>query len=202
MSHYTPSQVLILDSNRLTELPAEIGALTKLEKLCVSENALTGLPSTFGGLQSLTVLKLVKNKLSTVPSQIGECVSLEEIDLSDNYLQVQYCPHGCAASTPFLMACKVREQGPQLVAFLVGRRYCCCTPEVLAQDRLLTRVCLALDQELPESLGRLSRLKVLAADQNRIASVAPALFKGCTSLQTLALHENPITIEVCPSPRL
>ena len=85
-------QVLVLDSNRLTELPAEIGTLTKLEKLCVSENALTGLPPTFGRLQSLTVLKLVKNKLSAVPDQIGECTSLEEIDVSDNYLQVQIPP--------------------------------------------------------------------------------------------------------------
>lgn len=51
-------------------------------------------------------------------------------------------------------------------------------------------------QELPESLGSLKRLKVLALDQNRIAAVPPAIFKGCTSLHTLTLHENPITIEV------
>ena len=50
-------------------------------------------------------------------------------------------------------------------------------------------------QELPESLGRLKSLKILAADQNRISKVAPAIFRGCMSLQTLALHENPITIE-------
>lgn len=55
-----------------------------------------------------------------------------------------------------------------------------------------------LIQVLPESLGSLTRLKVLAADQNRIAAVPPAIFKGCTSLHTLTLHENPITIEVLP----
>ena len=53
----------------------------------------------------------------------------------------------------------------------------------------------ALAQELPESLGKLRNLKVLAADQNRIFKVSPAIFRGCSSLQTLALHENPMTIE-------
>lgn len=51
-------------------------------------------------------------------------------------------------------------------------------------------------QDLPEALGELKRLKVLALDLNRIAAVPAAVFKGCTSLSTLTLHENPITIEV------
>ena len=57
-------------------------------------------------------------------------------------------------------------------------------------------------QELPGFLGSLKRLKILAADQNRITSVSPALLGGCTSLATLTLHENPITFEVtilCPA---
>jgi Leucine-rich repeat (LRR) protein len=53
-------------------------------------------------------------------------------------------------------------------------------------------VCL---QGLPEALSTLTRLNVLAADQNRIATVPPVLLKGCSSLRTLALHENPITIQ-------
>ncbi len=51
-------------------------------------------------------------------------------------------------------------------------------------------------QELPDALGSLRRLKVLALDQNSIAAVPPAIFLGCDMLQTLSLHENPITIEV------
>ncbi len=57
----------------------------------------------------------------------------------------------------------------------------------------------ALRQELPEALGSLRRLKVLALDQNSIAAVPPAIFLGCDVLQTLSLHENPITIEACGS---
>ena len=55
-------------------------------------------------------------------------------------------------------------------------------------------------QELPACLGSLKRLKVLAADQNRITSVSPALLSGCTALATLTLHENPITIEARIAP--
>lgn len=58
---------------------------------------------------------------------------------------------------------------------------------------LRSYVCSA--QELPELLGRLRNLKVLAADQNRISKVSPAIFRGCSSLQTLALHENPMTMQ-------
>ena len=57
---------------------------------------------------------------------------------------------------------------------------------------------LAPGQALPEALGSLHRLKVLALDQNSIAAVPPALLLGCDRLQTLSLHENPITIEVQP----
>ena len=60
-------------------------------------------------------------------------------------------------------------------------------------DKFLLRVVL---QELPGSLGSLKRLKILAADQNRVVSVSPALLGGCISLATLTLHENPITFEV------
>jgi Leucine-rich repeat (LRR) protein len=63
-----------------------------------------------------------------------------------------------------------------------------------------------LRQELPEALGSLRRLKVLALDQNNIAAVPPAIFLGCDVLQTLSLHENPITIEArgvrCQSPEI
>ena len=78
----------------------------------------------------------------------------------------------------------------------------------MASLRLLHRPIVKKDlgsllfQELPDALGSLRRLKVLALDQNGIAAVPPAIFLGCDMLQTLSLHENPVTIEVrvrlCP----
>ena len=92
VTHYGRLQMLVLDGNRMTELPMEIGALKKLEKLSASENALTGLPASVSALTSLTVLKLANNKLSAVPEQLGACSSLEELDLADNYLQASEWP--------------------------------------------------------------------------------------------------------------
>jgi Leucine-rich repeat (LRR) protein len=83
-------QVLALDSNRLAELPEEIGSLSRLERLSASQNALIGLPPSIKNLKSLAVLRLSKNKFSSIPDQLGACTSLEEIDFSDNYLQVRW----------------------------------------------------------------------------------------------------------------
>lgn len=85
------TQVLMLDSNRLTQLPADIGSLKNLERLSVSGNDLTGLPAELGTLQKLVTLLMARNKLLELPSSLGQCVSLEEVDVTDNYLQVGPC---------------------------------------------------------------------------------------------------------------
>ena len=154
----------MLDANRLVDLPEEIGALVKLERLSACQNALVSLPASISNLKSLTVLKLSQNKFSAIPDALGACSALEEIDLADNYLQ--------ASRKPFF---RLSQWG------LLG---------VGTSETVLPM------QDLPESLGSLKRLKVLALDQNRIAAVPSAVFTGCSSLHTLTLHENPITIEV------
>jgi hypothetical protein len=54
---------------------------------------------------------------------------------------------------------------------------------------------LLLLQEVPASLGQLQRLKVLQLDSNAIGSLPPAILHGCTSLATISLHDNPITVD-------
>ena len=51
-------QVLLLDSNMLTELPAGIGQLLRLERLSVAHNSLAALPASLGQLQKLQVSRL------------------------------------------------------------------------------------------------------------------------------------------------
>lgn len=48
----------------------------------------------------------------------------------------------------------------------------------------------------------LTRLQLLSADGNRIASVPGAALKECTSLATLTLHDNPIKLEARSSESL
>ncbi len=43
-------------------------------------------------------------------------------------------------------------------------------------------------RQLPEELGRLSKLKALNADRTAVAGVPPAVLRGCVAMQTLSLH--------------
>lgn len=82
-----PLQVLNVESNRLTQLPPEIGSLPRLERLLVGRNALTSLPASLGRLQQLTLLSCAGNKIGELPDELGDASALEEIDAADNYLK-------------------------------------------------------------------------------------------------------------------
>lgn len=53
-------------------------------------------------------------------------------------------------------------------------------------------------QALPSELGALQKLQTLSASGNDIAAVPPELLHGCLALQTLSLHDCPITFAVSP----
>eukprot|EP00894_Picocystis_sp_ML_P003703 jgi/Pico_ML_1/54220/g4625.t2 len=52
-----------------------------------------------------------------------------------------------------------------------------------------------LIEQVPVGIGELKALVCLSLDRNRIASLPSALFLGCTSLHTLTVHGNPLTLE-------
>jgi leucine-rich repeat protein SHOC2 len=57
---------LYLYSNRIQQLPSEIGNLVNLKVLALSENSLTTLPDTMDRLVQLKVLDLRHNKFNDV----------------------------------------------------------------------------------------------------------------------------------------
>ena len=58
---------LDLRSQRITELPPEIGQLTQLQSLYLSSNHLTVLPPEIGQLTQLQSLDLAHNQLTALP---------------------------------------------------------------------------------------------------------------------------------------
>ena len=48
---------------------------------------------------------------------------------------------------------------------------------------------------LPPSLTTLTRLQTLTLDTNHITTLPPGLLTGCSSLATLGVHANPITVQ-------
>ena len=80
-------QVLALDGNQITEVPAAIGALASMEQCYLSNNLLETVPPELGDCVSLETLWLNGNQLKKIPKEIGNLVALETLDLSDNQLE-------------------------------------------------------------------------------------------------------------------
>ncbi len=55
---------------------------------------------------------------------------------------------------------------------------------------------LFLEQEIPKTLRQLTVMKSLNLDKNQIRSVPPEILQGCSLLQALNLHSNPISPQV------
>src|SRR5437773_11801804 len=66
-------QLQIFDRG-ISELPDEIGQLTKLEELNLSHNLLTTLPEAIGQLTNLQSLALDANQLIAFPKSIGQLI--------------------------------------------------------------------------------------------------------------------------------
>ncbi len=80
------TEILRLDKNELTEIPAKIGELVNLRELHLKDNRLTTLPPEIGKLVNLTDLNVPYNELTTLPPEIGNLVSLRILYLSGNKL--------------------------------------------------------------------------------------------------------------------
>jgi len=66
-----------LSSNRIVEMPFDIGELHKLRILNLSYNFLALLPPSIGDLVILRNLNVAHNVLESLPKQIGELKRLE-----------------------------------------------------------------------------------------------------------------------------
>ena len=80
-------QVLALDGNDITGIPAAIGALASMEQCYLSNNSLESVPPELGDCVSLETLWLNGNQLTSIPKELGNLVALETLDLSDNLLE-------------------------------------------------------------------------------------------------------------------
>lgn len=74
--------------NSLTEVPSEIGTLTKLRSLHLSSNRLTALPESIGLLVELESLFLDHNMLTGLPDSVGKLTKLTRVGLEWNDLRM------------------------------------------------------------------------------------------------------------------
>jgi hypothetical protein len=172
-------EVLWLDGNGFTSLPARIGKLEKLTQLNLSQNQLASVPAELGQLTSLTQLSLRQNQLASVPAELGQLTSLTLLNLSQNQL----------ASVPAELG-----QLTSLTTLSLSQNQLASVPAELGQLTSLTQLSLSQNQlaSVPAELGKLTSLTQLFLFQNQLASV-PAELGKLTSLTHFNLCSNNIT---------
>ncbi len=73
-------------TQKISEIPENIGQLTELSYLAIDKHNIITLPVSFTQLSSLTLLKISNNWLTTLPEDFGNLINLNTLDLGYNQL--------------------------------------------------------------------------------------------------------------------
>ncbi|XP_058110374.1 LRR repeats and ubiquitin-like domain-containing protein At2g30105 isoform X1 [Magnolia sinica] len=179
-------RVLDISNNSIQEIPAKIGSLRSIHKLLLNANDISDESIKWEGitsLKSLTVLSLSQNHLATLPPAIGALTSLQQLHISNNKLTSLPAEIGLLSQLQILKASNNRISS---VPSSLGN--CYSLIEVDFSSNLLV--------ELPETFGNLRNLKVLHLSNNGLKLLPPSLFKMCSKLSTLDLHNTEITMDI------
>lgn len=79
-------QRILLNSNRIRELPSEISELSELQDLQLTYNCLSALPKEIGSLEKLERLYLSRNQIQKLPSSLGDLPYLRSLQVASNKL--------------------------------------------------------------------------------------------------------------------
>eukprot|EP01023_Acetabularia_acetabulum_P056476 TRINITY_DN6557_c0_g1_i3.p1 TRINITY_DN6557_c0_g1~~TRINITY_DN6557_c0_g1_i3.p1 ORF type:complete len:274 (+),score=32.73 TRINITY_DN6557_c0_g1_i3:112-933(+) len=180
-------QVISLDAtnNKISSLPEFVSHMVSLQRLILTKNVLTSLflPGGFGSLDSLKILILDHNKLSDLPEDLYMLQNLENLSLHNN------CLSQLSDNIGHLQKLKQFNASSNKLLYLSeGLGHCRNLDEINCSNNFL--------KSIPESFGRLNKLKVLNLDNNRIGNIPSSVLTDCESLQTLSLHQNPISLQV------
>jgi Leucine-rich repeat (LRR) protein len=182
---------LELGKNKLTALPAEIGAFRNLQILLVSRNRLTTLPTTIGQLQSLVNLDLDYNRLEALPAEIGRLRELRKLYVNKNQLTALPTTIG---------------ELQELRSLYVTSNQLTALPTTIGELQKLTILFVNMNQlgALPEAIAELRNLEVLSASDNQLR-VLPTRIGQLRGLKQLTFSHNlldVLPIGVCQLLRL
>ncbi|XP_071716494.1 uncharacterized protein [Rutidosis leptorrhynchoides] len=175
-------RTLDLTRNKLADIPEEISKLINMQRLILAENVIERLPTNVGQLQSLKILNLDQNRVTFLPDELGQLVRLERLSISGNQLTTLPDTIGSLRN---LLLLSVSNNQLKLLPESVGS--CYSLEELQANDNSI--------DELPPSVCNLIHLKSLCLDNNNIKQIPPDLLKACKTLQSISLHDNPISMD-------
>ena len=167
-----------LSSNRIVEMPYDIGELRKLRILNLSYNFLASLPPSIADLVILRTLNVSHNVLEGIPEQLGELKRVEEVDVHDNSITALPPALGKCTNLRYLnVAENLLEDLP---------------PELGGLEALEElNVSFNMLSELHAQLGGCIQLRKLDVRANDISEVPETIFLD-TSLDRIFTHDCPV----------
>ena len=168
-------------SRGLTELPPEIGRLTRLEKLNLAGNELSSLPAELAACTALRTLFFLNNRFTAIPSVVGRLPSLAMLSFKSN--RVERIPEDALP--------------PSLVWLILTDNALAALPAALGRLPLLRKLMLASNQlrALPDLSG-LASLELVRLSDNHLTAFPEALL-ALPRLAWVAVAGN----EFAPVPR-
>ncbi|XP_039161042.1 disease resistance protein RPV1-like isoform X1 [Eucalyptus grandis] len=172
------TEILMPCSSYAFKLPETIGNLKSLLTLDVSHSRIRMLPDSIGGLVKLRRLNLSKcSKIKQLPDSVGQLQSLVELDLSSTSLG--HLPDSIGYLKQLTVLRMSHIIGITKLPRAIGL--------VEKLEELEASGCHHLTGEIPEEIGRLSRLRILDLSFTRISRI-PITVYYLSNLQTLNLE--------------
>ncbi|XP_067636095.1 leucine-rich repeat-containing protein 58 [Eurosta solidaginis] len=198
-------ETLMLNHNRLVQLPASLTKFTNLKVLDLSSNRLVQLPDAICNLPLVTLIaknNQLTNK-SLPKSFMMRSVTLKELNLSGNQLthfpeqvvELKQLRYFYAGGNKITAISKDIWRMQSLQVLSLGGNLISDVPEVvgsLSQLQALV-LCDNLIENLPASIAHLNSLKSLLLHKNRLRHL-PKDIIALKNLTELSLRDNPLVV--------
>ncbi|MDR1755350.1 MAG: hypothetical protein LBR65_00075 [Culturomica sp.] len=157
------------------ELPAGMGALTKLTSLNVSNNAFSGqIPSSLGNLTAIGTFNIQNNKFRSIaPGVVSKFTKITRLNLNDN--QFEALPGDVVQMTWLTSLEAVNNEFTDPLPADIGNLVKLTTLN-LSRDTNRTFKSPGLTGDIPESIGKLTVLGTLNLSNNDLSGSIPETF--------------------------
>ena len=179
--YYTDLKYLDLGGNSISQLPTDIGNLTKLETLIINQQEegaeITSIPESFCNLVNLRQLELSSNRLSELTENFGNLTNLDSLVLWGSELSSLPATFGDLISLKYFLGPGIKSNLPESFSQLINlvELNIFGTPEVT---------------KMPDNIGNLKKLKIFWYQGDLNIEMLPESICELNSLMHFAFKSN------------